>query len=66
MKKLLSLLLVLLLVLSVGALAMADTTLYSAYVYYEDGMPKYWLDFVGSMADNLVLEPQTSFAMERR
>ena len=55
MKKLLSLLLVLLLVLSVGALAMADTTLYSAYVYYEDGMPKYWLDFVGSMADNLVL-----------
>ncbi len=27
-----------------------------AYVYYEDdGMPKYWLDLTGSMADDLVL-----------
>ena len=55
MKKWLSLLLVLLLVLSAGAPAMAEKAINSAYVYYENGMPKYWLDFTGSVADNLVL-----------
>lgn len=56
MKKLLSLVLVLLLVLSIGAPAMAETPIYSAYIYYDEfGMPKYWLDFTGSVADNLVL-----------
>ena len=55
MKKALSLLLILALVLSFSAFASAETPINSAYVYYEDELPKYWLDFTGSAADNLVL-----------
>lgn len=33
-----------------------DAVLANTYLYrQEDGMPKYWLDFTGAMADNLVL-----------
>jgi len=56
MKKWLLCLLALLLVLSAGAPAFAETTLYSAYFSCDDdGLPEYWLDFTGSVADNLVL-----------
>ena len=41
---------------SAGAPAAAEKMISPAYVYYdEDGLPKYWLDFTGSVADNLVL-----------
>ena len=34
----------------------ADTAVSAAYVYYDDsGLPKYWLDFTGSFADDPVL-----------
>ncbi|MBQ6519001.1 MAG: hypothetical protein IJI14_09785 [Anaerolineaceae bacterium] len=56
MKKLLVLFLVLMIVVSASISAMADTPIYSAYVFNdENGLPKYWLDFTGSAADNLVL-----------
>lgn len=55
MKKLISVLLCVVLLAALAAPAMAETTISSAYVYYEDSMPKYWLDFSGSIADNLVL-----------
>ena len=56
MKRFLSLLLMLLIVLSLATPAMAEKTISTAYIYYdEDGLPKYWLDFTGSVADNLVL-----------
>ena len=62
LKKLTALLLAMLLVFSVmsgGALAAEEEeedTLADAYLYcQEDGMPKYWLDFTGAMADDLVL-----------
>ena len=55
MKKSVAVLLALVLVLALSAPAMAETTISSAYVYEEDSMPKYWLDFTGSIADNLVL-----------
>ena len=33
-----------------------DTSLYPAYLYcQDDGMPKYWLDFTGTVIDNVVL-----------
>lgn len=36
--------------------APAEKTISPAYVYYDqNGLPKYWLDFTGSAADNLVL-----------
>ena len=39
-----------------GASTEAVITISPAYVYYdENGLPKYWLDFTGSVADNLVL-----------
>ena len=56
MKKCLSLLLVLLVFLSAAAPAMAEKTISTAYVCCDgNGLPKYWLDFTGSVADNLVL-----------
>ena len=56
MKRCFAILLSLLIVISVSAPAMAEKELYTAYVYYDDnGLPKYWLDFTGSVADNLVL-----------
>ena len=56
MKKCLACFLALLILVSVGAPAFAETTLYTAYIYYdEEGLPKYWLDFTGCAADNLVL-----------
>ena len=61
-KKLTALLMAMLLAFSVmsgGALAAEEEeedTLADAYLYcQEDGMPKYWLDFTGAMADDLVL-----------
>ena len=59
LKKLTALLLAMLLIFSVmsgGALAAEEEedTLADAYLYcQEDGMPKYWLDFTGAMADDL-------------
>ena len=39
-----------------GASTEAGITISPAYVYYdENGLPKYWLDFTGGVADNLVL-----------
>lgn len=39
-----------------GEPAAAEKTISPAYVYYDkNGLPKYWLDFTGSAADNLVL-----------
>ncbi len=36
--------------------ATAEKTISPAYIYYDrNGLPKYWLDFTGSVADNLVL-----------
>ena len=56
MKRCLSVLLILLIVISAAAPAMAEKTISTAYIYYDkDGLPKYWLDFTGSIADNLVL-----------
>ncbi len=57
MKKiLLSLLSVLLILLLPGMTASAEKTIPPAYVYYDDsGLPKYWLDFTGAAADDLVL-----------
>ncbi len=56
MKKWLLCALILLLILSAGAPAFAETTLYSAYISCDDdGLPEYWLDFTGTVADNLVL-----------
>ena len=56
MKRCLSLLLMFLIVLSLATPALAEKTISTAYIYYdEDGLPKYWLDFTGSAADNLVL-----------
>ena len=55
MKKLIAMLLAVVLLAALAAPAMAETPISSAYVYYEDAMPKYWLDFSGSVADNLVL-----------
>ncbi len=56
MKRCLSLLLVFLIVLSVASPAMAEKPISTAYVFCDnDGLPKYWLDFTGNVADNLVL-----------
>lgn len=56
MKKWIALFLVLLIVTATGAPAIGEKAISSAYVYYdESGLPKYWLDFTGSVADNLVL-----------
>ena len=56
MKKIVVLFLVFLIIVLTQSSVMAEKTIYSAYVYSdENGMPKYWLDFTGSVADNLVL-----------
>ena len=55
MKKIFALILAACLLIAPAAPAYAETTISSAYVYEEDGMPKYWLDFTGSVVDNLVL-----------
>lgn len=57
MKKLFTLLMVLLITASVAASALAEEIqIYPSYVFYdENGLPKYWLDFTGSISDNLVL-----------
>ena len=56
MKKLFTLFLCLLFVVLSRSSVLADKPIYSAYIYNdENGLPKYWLDFTGSAADNLVL-----------
>jgi len=55
MKKTCALFLVLCLLIAPAAPVYAETPISGVYVYEEDGMPKYWLDFTGSVADNVVL-----------
>lgn len=55
MKKICAFFLALSLLIALAAPVYAETPISGAYVYYEDGMPKYWLDFTGSVADNVVL-----------
>lgn len=55
MKKICALFLVLCLLIAPAAPVYAETPISGVYVYEEDGMPKYWLDFTGSVADNVVL-----------
>ena len=55
MKKICALLLALSLLIALAAPVYAGTPISGAYVYEEGGMPKYWLDFTGSVADNVVL-----------
>ena len=55
MKKTCALFLVLCLLIAPAAPVYAETSISGVYVYEEDGMPKYWLDFTGSVADNVVL-----------
>jgi len=55
MKKICALFLVLCLLIASAAPVYAETPISGVYVYEEDGMPKYWLDFTGSVADNVVL-----------
>ena len=55
MKKICAFLLALSLLIALATPVYAETPISGAYVYYEDGMPKYWLDFTGSVADNVVL-----------
>ena len=55
MKKICALSLALSLLIALAAPVYAGTSISSAYVYEEGGMPKYWLDFTGSVADNVVL-----------
>ena len=55
MKKTCALFLVLCLLIAPEAPVYAETPISGVYVYEEDGMPKYWLDFTGSVADNVVL-----------
>lgn len=55
MKKICALLLALSLLIALAAPVYAGTPISGAYVYEENGMPKYWLDFTGSVADNVVL-----------
>ncbi len=55
MKKICAFLLALSLLIAPAAPVYAETPISTAYVYEEDGMPKYWLDFTGSVADNVVL-----------
>ena len=55
MKKTCALFLVLCLLIAPAAPVYAETPISGAYVYEEGGMPKYWLDFTGSVADNVVL-----------
>ena len=55
MKKICALFLALSLLIALATPVYAGTPISSAYVYEEGGMPKYWLDFTGSVADNVVL-----------
>lgn len=56
MKRCFTLILAILVFLSMATPAMAEKTISTAYIYYDsDGLPKYWLDFTGSVAGNLVL-----------
>ena len=55
MKKICALFLALSLLIALAAPVYAETPISGAYVYEEGGMPKYWLDFTGSVADNVVL-----------
>ena len=55
MKKICALLLAMSLLTALAAPVYAEAPSSGAYVYAEDGMPKYWLDFTGSVADNVVL-----------
>jgi len=55
MKKICALLLAMSLLTALAAPVYAEAPISGAYVYAEDGMPKYWLDFTGSVADNVVL-----------
>ena len=56
MKRCLSMLLLFLIVISMASPAMAEKTISTAYICCDkNDLPKYWLDFTGSIADNLVL-----------
>lgn len=55
MKKVCALFFAVSLLIALATPVYAETPISGAYVYYEDGMPKYWLDFTGSVADNVVL-----------
>ena len=55
MKKICALFFALSLLIALATPVYAGTPISSAYVYEEGGMPKYWLDFTGSVADNVVL-----------
>ena len=55
MKKVCALFFAVSLLIALAAPVYAKTPISGAYVYFENGMPKYWLDFTGSVADNVVL-----------
>ncbi len=55
MKKVCALFLAVSFLIALAAPVYAETPISGAYVYFENGMPKYWLDFTGSVADNVVL-----------
>jgi hypothetical protein len=55
MKKVCALFFAVSLLIALATPVYAETPISGAYVYYEDGMPKDWLDFTGSVADNVVL-----------